>query len=350
MRLFACTYIIKIKNKGAKGENPQGEKMLIRQSAAVCEQPRQWPHQAGYRRLLETGALEERVAEAKRRLAACDLCGRHCGVNRLKGSRGTVCRTGERATVYSYGAHHGEEDCLRGWNGSGAIFFSRCNLRCAFCQNWDISLLGEGSERSAEEIAEMMLTLQWQGCHNINLVSPSHVVAQILEAVLIAARDGLSVPLVYNSGGFDSLEALELLDGVIDIYMPDLKFGDPDVARVYAKVRDYVAVNRAAVGEMHRQVGDLVLDREGLARRGLLVRHLVLPNDVAGTEAVMGFLASDISPDTYVNLMDQYRPCHRACGHGDIGRRVTSHEFDSAWDSAVRHGLHRLVEGAPWAD
>lgn len=231
--------------------------------------------------------------------------------------------------MHSYGARHGEEDVLRGWRGSGTIFFSWCNLRCVFCQSWEISQKGIGEEVEPEAIAAIMLGLQVQGCHNISLVTPSHLVAQIIAAVAIAAEQGLRLPLVYNTGGYD---------------MPDMKYGDSKLARKYSKVRDYVEVNRAAVGEMHRQVGDLVLDAGGLARRGLLVRHLVLPDNIAGTEAVLEFLAREISPDTWLNLMDQYYPCYRADKYPELARRITRDEYRAARTMARRLGLNRLDE------
>ena len=274
-----------------------------------------------YLKLLESGDLEGRVTEARRRLADCDLCARYCRVNRLQTIKGAVCRTGENAVVHSHGPHHGEEDPLRGWNGSGTIFFSWCNLRCVYCQNWDISQKGLGREAGPAELARMMLQLQAMGCHNINFVSPSHVVAQIIAAVAIAAERGVDLPLVYNTGGYDSPEALHLLDGIIDIYMPDMKYADTTEAHHFSHVRDYVEVNRAAVKEMHRQVGDLVRDGNGVARRGLLVRHLVLPGNVSGSDEVLAFLAEEISPDTYVNVMDQYRPCYRADENPPLDRR-----------------------------
>ncbi|HLB80874.1 MAG TPA: radical SAM protein [Dongiaceae bacterium] len=295
-----------------------------------------------YLRLLQSGALAARAREADRRLEDCDLCARYCRVNRKRTLRGAVCRTGARAAVYSHGPHHGEEDCLRGRRGSGTIFFSWCNLRCVYCQNWEISWKGQGQEVSAEELARMMLALQGQGCHNINFVSPSHVVAQILAALVPAAERGLHLPLVCNTGGYDSLEALALLDGVIDIYMPDMKYGDSAQAKRYSHVPDYARVNRAAVREMHRQVGDLVLDQAGVARRGLLVRHLILPNDIAGTESVLRFLAEEISRDTYVNLMDQYRPCYRAGDYPELDRPIGSAEYGAALEAARRCGLSRL--------
>jgi len=288
------------------------------------------------------GGLEQRVEKAYRHLEDCDLCARYCRVNRKRTIEGAVCRTGERAVVYGFGPHHGEEEVLRGWNGSGTIFFGWCNLRCVFCQNWEISQRGAGERVEPGDIASMMTRLQDQGCHNINLVSPSHVVAQILAALLIAARQGLRLPLVYNTGGYDSLEALALLDGIIDIYMPDMKYGDSEIARKYSKVRNYVEVNRAAVKEMHRQVGDLVIDENGIARRGLLVRHLVLPAGLAGTDKVLDFLAREISLQTYINLMDQYRPCYRADQYPLLNRPITQDEYQAALKLAEKLGLYRL--------
>ena len=302
----------------------------------------QSPFAPAYLTLMKNGKLTERVSTAWRHMEDCDLCARYCHINRRQTTRGAVCRTGEHARVYSYGPHHGEEDPLRGSRGSGTIFFSWCNLRCVFCQNRDISQRGSGQEAGPDELAGMMLDLQRQGCHNINLVSPSHVVAQLISAVEIAARHGLYLPLVYNTGGYDSPEALTLLDGIVDIYMPDMKYGDSAIARRYSRVRDYVEINRAAVREMHRQVGDLELDEQGIARRGLLVRHLVLPGNLAGTEQVLAFIAGEISPDTYLNLMDQYHPCYRAGEFPPLDRPLRPGEFQAALSAAARHGLHRL--------
>jgi putative pyruvate formate lyase activating enzyme len=291
---------------------------------------------------LESGELPDRARRAEARLQDCDLCARGCRVDRRASIRGAACRTGAQAHVHSFGPHHGEEDCLRGWGGSGTIFFSWCNLRCVFCQNWEIAEKGEGRAVTSAELAEIMLKLQAMGCHNINLVSPSHVVAPILAAVAIAAKRGLRLPLVYNTGGYDSLEALTLLDGVVDIYMPDMKYGDSLLARTYSRIRDYARHNQAAVREMHRQVGDLVVADDGIARRGLLVRHLVLPNGIAGTKAVLAFLAGEISPDTYVNLMDQYRPSHRAGDAAGIDRTTTAAEYEQARAFARSCGIRRL--------
>ena len=291
---------------------------------------------------LKRDELARRVESAFAHLEDCDLCAHYCHVNRRQTIKGAVCRTGEQAVVHSFGAHHGEEDPLRGRRGSGTIFFSWCNLRCVFCQNWEISQKGVGREVAPQELADMMLALQEQGCHNINLVSPSHVVAQIIAAVKLAAEQGLHLPLVYNTGGYDSIEALALLDGIIDIYMPDMKYGDATIARRYSRVRNYVAINRAAVKEMHRQVGDLVLDDQGIARRGLLVRHLVLPEELAGTETVLAFLADEISRNTYLNLMDQYHPCYRADEYPPLDRPLSEREYASALGIAQRYGLWRL--------
>lgn len=259
---------------------------------------------------LRSGELRNRVQVAYERLHACDFCGRECHTDRYE--QPGPCRAGVRAVVSSFGPHLGEEDPLRGYRGSGTIFFAWCNLNCQFCQNYDISQLGHGEEMEPERIGSMMLSLQEQGCHNINLVSPTHVVAPILAAVLIAAQAGLRLPLVWNTGGYDSLAALELLDGVVDIYMPDMKYADDRVAHRYSKIKHYPAVNQTAVTEMHRQAGDLVLDENGIALRGLLVRHLVLPDGLAGTAKIARFLAQEVSRDTYINVMDQYRPCYKA--------------------------------------
>ena len=310
--------------------------------SSTVGRPSKGGHEPAYLALHRSGELARRAQLADDRLEDCDLCARYCHVNRKETLHGVVCRTGELAVVNSAGPHHGEEDCLRGWRGSGVIFFSWCNMRCVFCQNWEISWKARGTERTAEELAETMLELQSIGCHNINLVSPSHVVAQILAALVIAAGEGLRLPLVYNSGGYDSPEALALLDGVVDIYMPDMKYGDPELARKYSHTPDYVEANHSAVREMHRQVGDLKLSSDGIAERGLLVRHLVLPNGIAGTEQVVRFLAREISPDTYINIMDQYRPAYRAGEYPELDRMITPEEYKAALDAAAAAGLRRL--------
>lgn len=304
----------------------------------------------GYLSLLETGVLEQRVKAAYTHLESCAVCPLHCGVNRLEGELG-ICQTGKLAQVSSFGPHPGEERPLSGWRGSGTIFFARCNLRCVFCQNADISQASSGREVCPEELAEMMLDLQKRGCHNINLVSPSHVAPQILAAVEAAAQRGLSLPIVYNTGGYDSLEMLALLEGVIDIYMPDMKYADPDLAFSYSRVRDYPQINQAAVLEMQRQVGDLQLDAQGIARRGLLVRHLVLPNGLAGSEIIFRFLAEKVSRNVYLNIMAQYHPAFKAreypalTGHyAELNRRISPEEYRVAIDAAKQLGLTRLDE------
>lgn len=294
-----------------------------------------------YRSLLMNGELEARVAAAYLRLAACDICPRQCRADRLGGELGE-CRTGRRARVSSYGPHHGEEDPLRGTRGSGTIFFACCNLGCVFCQNAEISQVGAGQEVEAQALAAIMLELQDDGCHNINLVSPTHVVPQILAALSIAAHAGLELPIVYNSGGYDALDTLALLDGVVDIYMPDMKYADAEIARKYSGVPDYPQFNRAAVREMQRQVGDLWMDEAGIARRGLLVRHLLLPGGLAGTEQVLRFLAQEISPQVYLNLMDQYRPAYQAGRYPELDRPVTRSEYQQALELARSLGLKRL--------
>ncbi len=295
--------------------------------------------EAAYLKLLRSGELKRRVAEAYARLEACDLCARECGVNRRESAEGASCRTGERAIVSSVGPHFGEEDPLVGSGGSGTIFFSWCNLRCQFCQNAEISQLGYGQEVEPEDLAKMMLGLQSQGCHNINFVSPSHAVAQILAGLLIAAQAGLRLPLVYNTGGYDSLKTLALLDGVVDIYMPDMKYSDPGVASRYSRISNYPATNQAAVKEMHRQVGDLATDGQGVAQQGLLVRHLVLPDGLAGTDVIVRFLSDEISPDTYINVMAQYRPCYRAHDLPPLDRCLTNQEYAQAVQLAQNAGL-----------
>lgn len=290
---------------------------------------------------LSPGELQRRSQAAVARLAACDLCARHCRVDRLAGKEG-LCRTGRWAAVASAGPHFGEERPLVGYGGSGTIFFSACNLACVFCQNYDISRLDQGHPLPADGLASLMLDLQEKGCENINFVSPSHVTAQILEALPLAVEAGLRLPLVYNTGGYDSREALQLLDGIVDIYMPDMKYADEEVGRRLSGVTGYASRNRAAVLEMHRQVGDLLVDERGLAVSGLLVRHLVLPEGLAGTPETVAFLATAVSPATYVNIMGQYRPCHGAHRIPGLNRRPRPEEMEAAVQAARAAGLTRL--------
>ncbi len=295
-----------------------------------------------YLRLHESGELRRRAEVAREALADCSMCPRECGAHRLE-YEPCYCGVGERALVSSAAPHFGEERPLVGGGGSGTIFFAGCNLRCVFCQNYEISHLRQGREVTSEELANMMVGLQRRGCHNINFVTPSHVVPQILDALGPAVEAGLKVPLVFNTGGYDSVSTLRLLDGIVDIYMPDAKYADSEVAQELSGAPDYPRVMRVALTEMHRQVGDLQIDEDGLAWRGLLVRHLVLPEDLAGTAEIMEFLAS-LSEDTYVNVMAQYRPCHEAHDHPPMERRITREEYRRGVQAALDAGLHRLDE------
>jgi len=294
-----------------------------------------------YRSLHRRDELRPRVEAAYRRLHACDLCGRDCGVDRAEATG--ACQAGMDALVASHGPHMGEEDPLRGRRGSGTIFFAYCNLNCEYCQNYDISQYGHGKAADPEMLAAMMLNLAQRGCHNVNLVSPTHFTPQILAAVFIAAEAGLSLPLVWNTGGYDSIHTLSLLDGVVDIYMPDMKYADEAIARRYSGIPRYPQVNQAAVKEIHRQVGDLTMNRREIAQRGLLVRHLVLPEGLAGTEEIVQFLADEISRDTYINLMDQYRPCYHAGNLPPLDRPITRQEYRRARAQARAAGLHRFA-------
>jgi putative pyruvate formate lyase activating enzyme len=274
-------------------------------------------------------------------ISACKLCPRACGVNRIKGETG-VCKTGLHAKVASYNPHFGEEAPLVGYYGSGTIFFSNCNLLCNFCQNWDISHEGHGYEVDDEELAAMMIHLQRLGCHNINFVTPSHVVFQIISALEIAIEKGLSIPLVYNTSAYDSVETIKLLDGVFDIYMPDFKFWDKKVAEITCHARDYPEVARSAILEMHRQVGDLLFDSKGIAKKGLLIRHLVLPQQLSNTKEIMRFISDKISRNTYVNIMPQYRPCGRADEVEELARSLSQEEFDEALAVTREMGIYRV--------
>jgi len=293
--------------------------------------------------------IAERVAAARRELEDCRACPRNCGCDRLRGET-RACHTGRHAIVASAFPHHGEEDCLRGWRGSGTIFFSLCNLRCVFCQNWDISQRRSGQEMDATGIAGLMLELQERGCHNINFVTPEHVAPQIVEAIAEAIPRGLSLPLVYNTSAYDGLASLRLMDGLIDVYMPDFKFWRPETALRLALARDYPERARDAIREMHRQVGPLRIGADGLARRGVLVRHLVMPGQLDEAAAIFDWLAREVSRDTYVNVMTQYHPDYKVGEPGragrpafpEIGRRPRPRELDEALDAARRAGLWRF--------
>ena len=288
--------------------------------------------------------LERRIEAAWELLKMpCRVCPRGCKVDRAANDKRGFCRVGSQALIFSYHPHFGEEPVLVGMGGSGTIFFASCNLACVYCQNWEISQIRQGREVEPPELAAMMLRLQAMGCHNVNLVSPTIYVPQILAALPYAIDGGLMLPLVYNSGGYDSLEALRLLEGVVDIYMPDIKYSDEKTAGKYSIVKGYYARAKAAVKAMHRQVGDL-LEERGLAVRGLIVRHLVLPFGLAGSDEVMRFIAEEISRDSYVNVMAQYRPEHKALRYRELSRRVSSDEYREALASAHRHGLWRFAE------
>jgi putative pyruvate formate lyase activating enzyme len=308
-------------------------------------------HEPAYLRLLREGRLAARAAAAVEELRDCRACPRECRCDRLKDERRT-CHTGRHAIVSSAFAHKGEEDCLRGWRGSGTIFFGLCNLRCVFCQNWDISQRRQGRECTAGDIADLMLELQGLGCHNINLVTPEHVAPQVIEAVAVAAQRGLRLPLVYNTGAYDALRSLRLLDGIVDVYMPDFKFWRPETALRLCLARDYPQRAREAILEMHRQVGPLRFDRHGLARRGVLVRHLVMPGQLEEAAAIFDWLAREVGVDTYVNVMGQYRPDHRvgvptpreARPFGEVDRRPFGAELEAALAAARAAGLWRFDE------
>jgi len=293
-----------------------------------------------YVELYERGILRKRKEELNKLLENCHLCPRKCLVNRLQDEKG-FCGAGRRVVVSSYNLHFGEEPPISGYRGSGTIFFTHCNLRCCFCQNYPISQLGNGQEVDISELAQMMIKLQKLGGHNINFVTPTHFVPQIVEALELAVGEGLRVPLVYNSGGYDSVETLKLLDGIVDIYMPDAKYSNPERAHTYSRAADYFEVNRKALLEMHCQVGDLKIDREGIAKRGLLIRHLVMPEDVAGSRKVLEFIAKNISQNTYMSIMAQYHPAHLAFEFPELSRRISKREYDAVLKMANELGLER---------
>jgi len=290
---------------------------------------------------LAPGILSHKVREAEEILKECTLCPRECRVDRTAGQKG-FCKTGDMPFISSYGPHFGEEKPLVGKFGSGTIFMGNCNLGCIFCQNYSISHLGEGVRMTCEKLADIMLSLQKEGCHNINLVTPTHQMPMLLRALLLASEKGLKVPIVYNCGGYESLRAIQFLEGIVDIYMPDFKYSDPVVAKKYSGAENYPDAAKAAIKEMHRQVGDLLIDKRGIAQRGLLVRHLVLPGRIAGTSEVIKFIADEISKNTYINIMDQYHPCHKAFDHPPLNKRLTSQEYAEAVQAAEDAGLKRI--------
>lgn len=290
---------------------------------------------------LTESEFSEKIRKAEDIIRDCTLCPRECHVDRTSGEIG-FCRTGDTPFVSSWGPHFGEERPLVGRYGSGTIFFGSCNLGCLFCQNYSISHLGEGTEISYEKLSDIMLSLQKSGCHNINFVTPTHQVPAIIKAVKIASKIGLRIPLVYNSGGYEAFETLKILDRIVDIYMPDFKYSNKEYSSKYSDAEDYPEIAKQAIKEMHRQVGDLELDESGIAKRGLLVRHLILPEDIAGTSEVVRFIAEEISKETYINIMDQYHPCFKAFDNPPLDRRITSKEYARAVQLAVQAGLKRL--------
>jgi putative pyruvate formate lyase activating enzyme len=292
-----------------------------------------------YLKSYQEGKLREKAEKLYLGLASCVICPRNCKVNRLEDKHG-FCKTGRLSRVYSYFSHHGEEPAISGKNGSGTIFFAHCNLRCAYCQNYEFSQLGKGREAGEEELAGYMLALQKEGCHNINFVTPTHVIPQILKALLLAIDGGLNIPLVYNSSGYDSAQTLRLLDGIFDIYLPDARYADSAISLKLSRAKDYPEVNRAALEEMHRQVGIARTDSGEIARSGLIIRHLVLPNNLSGTEEIMRFISHRLSKDTWISLMSQYFPCHKAEDYPEISRRVTQGEYREAMNIMYSYGLH----------
>jgi putative pyruvate formate lyase activating enzyme len=308
-----------------------------------------------YVRAFEDGVLQQRAAEAIESLRSCKVCPRDCEIDRLNNKIG-VCKSGRLARVASAFPHFGEEDCLRGWNGSGTIFFGWCNLRCVFCQNFETSQFGEGAEVTDAELAQIMLGLQRIGCHNINFVTPEHVVPQILEALVIAVERGLRLPLVYNTSAYDSLESIQWMDGIVDVYMPDFKLWDAEHCRKYLVASDYAESARKVIAAMHAQVGELTVDENGLAMRGVLVRHLVMPGLLDDTREIMYWMVENMSGDTYVNVMDQYYPAHKVetsprlaeinrsisadelCGALELARNAGLWRFDTRWRHVIPHG------------
>ncbi|MFA5373837.1 MAG: radical SAM protein [Candidatus Omnitrophota bacterium] len=293
-----------------------------------------------YLEAYNNGTLDRAIAQTRKILSSCAICPRKCRVNRLKDQKG-FCKTGEKARVYSFMAHHGEEPPVSGKRGSGTIFFSFCNMACVYCQNFEFSQQGgEGKEVTSEELANIMLELQGFGCHNINLVSPTHVMPQILQALKSAIKSGLNIPLVYNSGGYELAEMIRLMDGLIDIYLPDMRYADNETAKKYSSANDYPEYNRQAVKEMHRQSGTAEINGSGIMTKGLIIRHLVLPGDISGTDKIMKFISEELSPETYISLMSQYFPCYKSGDFPELSRRISLEEYESAQTIMEKYGLH----------
>lgn len=291
-----------------------------------------------YLEAFRTGRLKEAADKAFKMLASCSICPRNCGVDRLKGEQG-FCRTGIKARVASFMPHHGEEPPISGSKGSGTIFFSCCNMGCLYCQNFEFSQKGQGREAGPEGLAGMMLELQGLGCHNINLVTPTHVMPQILQALLLAVPSGLSIPLVYNTGGYELDSVLRLLDGIVDVYLPDMRYASDEMSRKFSAAPDYPVYCQKALKEMQRQVGAAAFRSDGVIKKGMIIRHLVLPNNISGTKEVMRFIKEEISKDSYISLMSQYTPYYQAAGFKDISRRITLEEYEEAVNIMHESGL-----------
>ncbi len=298
-------------------------------------------YRSSYLSLLENGELYSRVGILNQMLANCVLCPHQCQVNRLAGEKG-FCKTLDNPIVSGSEPHFGEEEELVGYYGSGTIFFSSCNLKCVFCQNYEISHCGEGKEITPHELANLMLDLQDHGCHNINLVSPGHIIPQFVEAIYIAAKKGLTVPIVYNSNGYDLTDSLKLLSGIIDIYMPDIKFADDTTAEKYLNVKNYYTIAKEAVKEMYNQVGNLKTNESNIVYRGLLIRHLVMPQNLSGTKLIMKYISNELSKNTYVNIMSQYYPSYKAYEYEEISKKISKEEFEYAIEAAKSVGLTNI--------
>jgi len=296
--------------------------------------------QPAYLTAFKNGKLAQAISAADQLLESCSICPRKCKINRLKGETG-FCKTGLQAEVYSYMAHHGEEPPISGTKGSGTIFFSHCNMACVYCQNYEFSQKNEqGRGVSDQELAKIMLELQGRGCHNINLVSPTHVLPQILQALKIVIEMGLKIPLVYNTSGYELPEMIKLLDGIVDVYLPDMRYADSSMSQKFSCAPDYPKYNQLAVKEMHRQAGIAQINDKGIIEKGVIVRHLVLPANISGTEQIMKFIAQEISVHTYISLMSQYTPYYKACDYPDLKRRLNLQEYEAAQDCMDKYGLH----------
>jgi len=292
-----------------------------------------------YLQSYHNGNLSKVIEEAFQMLESCSICPRRCKVNRLKNEKG-FCKTGRKAKVCSFMPHHGEEPPISGEQGSGTIFFSSCNMHCVYCQNYAFSQMGEGREVEEEELADFMLQLQDMGCHNLNLVTPIHVLPQILKALSLAIPKGLKLPLVYNTGGYELPEIIKTLDGIVDIYLPDMRYADPGMAIKYSSAPNYPQYNQQSVKEMQRQVGVAKINNRGIIKRGLIIRHLVLPQNIAGTEEIMQFISEALSPETYISLMSQYFPCYQATQSPEIFRRISYEEYAKAQAAMHKYGLY----------